>query len=335
MKKKAAGIIIVAVVIICIAAVIYADRFKYNEKNAVGNTAGNLSTGGLFCEDDGYIYFANPYDENKLYRMDTEGENAEKVCDDIVSYINIEGDYIYYARFNDKDAVETIFKGNLYGVFRLKKGSDKPEAIHAGIVTNIALYGNYIYFQGYNDNKMLELRKVKIDGNEDKKISDAEYVPVSVSNGNIYFPEVNGNHNLMKLDTETDKITVYKTGNFYMPVVVNNCLYYIDLDNSRKLTKMNLSTEEIKIITEDSCVSYNIAADKNIIFYQAENTRDDHKLVKTDINGENTTVVREGDCYNISITSKYMFYIEKAGKEKIMYKVNIEGVSIPKPVKFN
>lgn len=98
---------------------------------------------------------------------------------------------------------------------------------------------------------------------------------------------------------------------------------------------MNLSTEKTQVLTEDSCVSYNISEDKNVIFYQAENSVDDHKLVKIDTNGDNLTVIKEGDCYNISITSKYMFYIEKIGKEEYLYKVSIAGASVPQPVSFN
>ena len=334
MKKKIIAIVIIVLVIFGIGLSMYLNRFKYNDGDVVGNTPGNLNTGGLFCESEDYIYFANPYDGNKLYKMNLDANKAEKVCDDIVSYINAAGDYIYYARFNNKDAVETIFKGNLYGVFRIKKGSDKGKPVHTGIVTNISLVGNYIYYQGYNDKKVFELRKVKIDGKEDKKISDTPYSPVSVANGNIYFPEVTGNHNLMKLDTQTDNITVHKLGNFYLPVVSNNYLYYIDLDNSRKLTKMDLSTEEKQVLTQDCCVSYNISTDKDVIFYQAENSKEDHKLIKIDTNGDNKTVIKEGDCYNISITSKYMFYIEKLGTQEYLYKVSIVGASVPQLVMF-
>ncbi len=49
-----------------------------NNDNAVGNTSGNLLNGGLFCEYDGKIYFANPNDYNRLYVMNSD-------CTDIKS----------------------------------------------------------------------------------------------------------------------------------------------------------------------------------------------------------------------------------------------------------
>ena len=37
-------------------------RVPMNDENTTGNTAGNLNNGGLFCESDGKVYFANAYD---------------------------------------------------------------------------------------------------------------------------------------------------------------------------------------------------------------------------------------------------------------------------------
>ena len=67
--------IITTIIIILIAGCIGAGGFIYyrnnkttlNNENAVGNTSGNLINGGLFCEYDNKIYFANPNDYNKLY----------------------------------------------------------------------------------------------------------------------------------------------------------------------------------------------------------------------------------------------------------------------------
>lgn len=329
MKKKLflTGVFII---IVAVFAVFYLNnRFTYNDENTLGNTAGNLYNGGLFCESDGFIYFANPYDENCLYKMDAECNEVEKLHSDNVSNINVANGYIYYNRFNHQSSVEEVFKGTLYGVFRLKDGDEKAEELYNGIVENVTLCGNYLYFQGYNDSNMFELRKVKIDGEDGVKISDKAYIPSSISNGYIYFPEVKGNHNLMKLNTESDDISTYKMGNFYLPIVVGNYIYYIDLGNDRKLSRMNMTNESVEVLSEDKCVNYNLSEEAGVIFYQAENSVDDHKLMKMGINGDNAVEIREGDCYNISITSKYTFFIEKIGNETLLYRMKTEGVSVP------
>ena len=55
-----------------------------------------MNNKGLFCESDGYIYYSNIYDNNYLYRMETNGTNSELVADIPVSYINAAGDYLYF-----------------------------------------------------------------------------------------------------------------------------------------------------------------------------------------------------------------------------------------------
>ena len=37
-----------------------------NPDSAIGNTAGNLNNGGLFCEDEGVVFFSNTYDSGCL-----------------------------------------------------------------------------------------------------------------------------------------------------------------------------------------------------------------------------------------------------------------------------
>ena len=53
----------VVVVLIVVAVVVHAlpKKKQTNSADAAGNTAGNLMNGGLFCEYNNKIYFANPY----------------------------------------------------------------------------------------------------------------------------------------------------------------------------------------------------------------------------------------------------------------------------------
>ncbi len=329
MKKKIIIVSILIVIAVAIFGTWFFGRMEYNDQHAVGNTAGNLYNGGLFCESDGKVYFSNPYDKDSLYVMDVDGSNVKKIYNDKVSYINVYNDYIYYERFNHESSVEVVFRGALYGLFRIQEGDSKAEALHTGIVDNVALSGNYLYFRSYDDKNLYQLYKVGIDGDDEIKISDRGYTPISISSGNIFFIEVDGNHNIMRLNTENDEITQYKTGNFYMPIVCNNYMYYIDLDNNRALSRMNMATEEKEVLSSDKVVNYNLSEDSNVIFYQAENSLDDHKLVRMDLNGENAIDVVLGDCFNISITSTYTYYITKIEDTKLLFRVSTNGIAIP------
>lgn len=102
--KRSVKFIIPAVVVILIvvAVVVHAlpKKKQTNSADAAGNTAGNLMNGGLFCEYNNKIYFANPYDHNYLYVMDSDCSNARMLNSDSVASLNIYNDKIYYVKNN-------------------------------------------------------------------------------------------------------------------------------------------------------------------------------------------------------------------------------------------
>ena len=107
----------------------FSTRFKYNSKTAVGNTAGNLNNKGRFCEYDGKIYFANPYDDGHLYVMNSDCSNARALNTDSVYYINVCGNYIYYVRNNLSSAKENSFTGQMFGVYRTDLDGQNADTI--------------------------------------------------------------------------------------------------------------------------------------------------------------------------------------------------------------
>lgn len=331
--KKVTGILVFCIVVAAVTAgivfYVVTTRFKYNDEDAVGNTAGNLYNGGLFCEYEEYIYFANPNDGNQLYRMDENGENLKKIHSDRASYINIYNDYVYYVRFNHSDSREEVFRGNLFGVYRQKLGSSEVTELYNGIAQSVVLVGNKLYFKSYDDKNLIQTKSVGVDGKNLTAVDDKDYIPLSVYNRSIYFANVDENHNIVKLNTANDSIETVKTGNFYMPVMEDNKLYYIDVEAGYKLTKENLSTGEKQILSEDKCINYNVSTKYGVIYYQCENDENDHKLVRMKLDGNGKEVVAEGDYSNIHITEKYTYYYRIAGAEKKLYKVETNGEISP------
>ena len=88
MKKERKNIILIAVaaVMIIVLAIGFRllNRTSYNDENTLGNTSSNLLNGGLFCEIDDKIYFANPYDQNTLYSMSSDLQNPKQIFSDNV-----------------------------------------------------------------------------------------------------------------------------------------------------------------------------------------------------------------------------------------------------------
>ena len=65
----------------------------YNTYYVNGNTAGNLYNAGMFCENNGVVFFANPDDHNALYAMDIDGSNLKKLSNDSATYAAAQAAY--------------------------------------------------------------------------------------------------------------------------------------------------------------------------------------------------------------------------------------------------
>lgn len=326
--RKIIGICITTVVLIglVVAIVITVNngKFRYNEEGAIGNSSGNLYNSGLFCEYKEHVYFANPQDEFSLYRMKSDGTEVEKLHENSVLYIQVMNDYIYYIRRNQVDK-NTIFRNSLHGIYRLEIGESIPEEIYTGIVENMVICGNYIYFSAYDDTNLMQLKSVKVDGTELKTVSDIPYRPIAVSGDTYYFPNVVHDGNLMYIDAGSTEVHKSSDGNFYMPIFTESFLYYIDLDNDMKLTRVSLKTNEFKVLDEGKCINFNVSEENNLIYYQLEN-EEEHKLCRMTMSGKDKQVVAEGNYGNIHITEKYTYYYKIISADsKELYRADNKG----------
>ena len=63
--------------------------------------------------DENNIYFSNWTDSGKLYKGYLNPDNTmvfEKICNDIVSWITVDGDYIYYKNNLDRNQIYRVLK---------------------------------------------------------------------------------------------------------------------------------------------------------------------------------------------------------------------------------
>ena len=76
MKNNKKNLLIIGGIFLALIVVVILLSFKSSVKklpeDTIGNTAGNLNNGGLFCEYDGKVYFSNAYDSGTLYVMNPD-----------------------------------------------------------------------------------------------------------------------------------------------------------------------------------------------------------------------------------------------------------------------
>ena len=154
-SKILTGIITVAIVAVVAFLVLNNRKTKlYSDSSTTGNTACNLLNGGLFTQADNVIYFANPNDNNKLYKMNANLTKIQKLYNDKVSYINAAGNYIFYTRRNDKlkSTGNALLSLSTTGLFRITKNGTDLGRLYENPTQVACLYGNNIYYQHYDKN---------------------------------------------------------------------------------------------------------------------------------------------------------------------------------------
>ena len=290
----------------------YLSRIPDNPADTIGNTSGNLNNKGLYCESDGYIYFSNIYDNNYLYRMDTNGHDAEKVVDVPVSYINAGGDYLYFY-FDDPGGTKFMgIAGRMSGVYRLKKGEEDFVCLDKCTSGVVNLIGNTLYYEHYDNTDGMQLYHCSLDG-KDKGLAVGEIInPACVINRDIYYSE-----------QDSQKLKIYRPGDssgrlymdyaVYNPVVDGNDIYFMNMNDDYCLYRYSMTGGELTKITNERIDTFNVYG--GMIFYQRNQ---DPALIRANADGSNAIVIAEGNYENINCTENFTFYSPFREKQTYM-----------------
>lgn len=327
----------VVVVLIVVAVVVHAlpKKKQTNSADAAGNTAGNLMNGGLFCEYNNKIYFANPYDHNYLYVMDSDCSNARMLNSDSVASLNIYNDKIYYVKNNfSKEMIGTILRGQLFGIYQTDLEGQNSTMLYNHLTGSVSLCGNYLYYQHYESDVGITLHRMDIDGENDKLVSNTPYNPSCVSEGKIYFSNTDKKNVISTLDPKDDSISLYYDANSYLPDSEGNYVYYIDISKGYSLVRINKNTKTVELLYgKDNCkvINYNLYGSK--IFFQLEGD-DNPGLYRMNADGTQVEYIASGDLTNIHCTSQYTFF-QYFDNQGVLYRVPTMGaISYPEEIRI-
>jgi hypothetical protein len=82
--------------------------------NRLGNSNAALIDGGMVASQNNWIYYANPYDSLKLYKIKLDGSEKTKLCNDKPNQINVIGRTIYYQN-TTKETKSGLYKIGIDG----------------------------------------------------------------------------------------------------------------------------------------------------------------------------------------------------------------------------
>lgn len=325
-KTKILSFLVLIIILVIIILLSVSYRFNkettFNSGNISGNTAGNLYNNGIFCEYNGKIYFSNSYDEGDLYVMNLDGSHITKLYDDTVSYINAAGKYIYYARNNlNEDNLNEIFRGNLYGVYRIDQTGKNIISLSDETCGVVSLGNNQIFYQQYTADTALTLKSISIDGSNKKDLSDTAINPSCIVDGTMYYNNVSDNYNLMAMDIETGSTSVIYDGTCWNPIYDDNYIYFMDIENNYVLSRINLSTLEKQDLGTGRIDTYNL--NEEYIYFQT-NDETNPSLNRMKKDGTEVETILSGNFCNINVTSEYV-YFNQFGYDTPIFRISSFG----------
>lgn len=323
-KRNLLILILSIFLIIVLAAVFYfTQRISMNPEGTIGNTAGNINNGGVFCEYNGTVYFSNKSDGGSLYAMSADETDVRRLNTQKVGNLLAGGKYLYY--FQTGTAVSGSGFGQIEGLKSFNR-CDLKGGNSVGLTTDIVvtaqLVNNYLYLL-VAENEGPLFYKMKIDKSEKVELADYNINPACAVNGNIYYNGTQRDHYLYSLNTATDTVSEIWRGNLWYPVIEGDYVYYMDVANDYRLCRYSLSQDVIQVLTEDRVDCFNIG--NGYIYYQKNDSVSPQlKCMFTD--GSNVQVIAAGNYTAIHMTSRYV-YFQAFGDDTTMYHAPIGSVA--------
>lgn len=291
-----------------VAGSILLNRIPENPTGTVGNTGGNLYNNGLFCEDEGLVFFANPYDENTLYVMNSDESEVEKLTTVGVKSINAAGKYVYYYQDSVGGGSGLGYTVKTTGIYRMTKNGKDTECLKREPMLTMNLVDNNIYYQHFNKEGGLNLDKISIDKSSEGTALEGIMSPASAANSIIYYAHQEDNFLLYAFDTRTGMNSLLWNHKVYNPVYhTDGYIYFMDVENNYQLHRYNPSTGEDQTLTYDRVENFNVY--DNCIYYQ-QFSQSSPALVRMSTDGYNAETIALGNFANINLTSNYAYFTE-------------------------
>lgn len=267
-----------------------------------------LSTTNYMTLYNGYYYYANPDDENRLYRMDTNLQNPQELSEHANVKMGIRAQsadgkifYLQSKRTNDE---ETPFRYTLF-CFDLK--SNTEGALSERSIIDFLIHDDWIYYETMSPAQSCRMR---LDGSENEALGKENPNIVVAQNlyacGDSFVFSCHESITRINYDmNEWKSFPGYSAG----LVVYGSSIYSISYNDDYALEKYNAETMEysdMDYIVDSGVDSFTIIGE--LLIYADE----DGDILLTGIDGGRRIVLTQG--YAPIASKDYLFYLDQDGK---------------------
>lgn len=284
------------------------EQTPENPAGTVGNTPGNLYNKGLFCENEGKVYFSNAYDANTLYVMNPDETEPKKLSTIGAASLNAAGKFVYFYQGTTAEGSGLGYAVKTTGMYRMTKDGKDSLCLKRAPVNVLTLIDNHIYYQHFLDTGGLNLEKIAIDKSTEEVAFEGIVSPACAVNGIIYYSNDVENFTLYSYDTRTGMNSMVWDHRVYNPIYhTDGYIYFMDIDTEYELHRYHPATGEHQTLTTDRLECFNVY--DNYIYYQ-KFSQFEPMLMRMNTDGSNLETVAYGNFENINITSSYVYYNE-------------------------
>jgi hypothetical protein len=279
-------------------------------KNTYGNTSGNIHNRGYVASQGRWVYFANPDDGMKLYKIKKDGTEKTKLCDDRVSWINVIGHSLYYRNESHNSMLYSI---NINGTKRTCL-NDVDKAIRY-----VQASGTWIYYLNQDG----ELYLISIGGDHRAKLGDESGInSFTLADEWVYFSKDSGIYK-MKRNGGSDKEKIVSSTGCCMIWDAEALYYRIDNDAIVKRAKgeanryKNISTQGV----------YNVA-DGWIYYRNLIKGGDTNQLSKIHTSGSSDQLlVKATNVSALFTVDDWIYYYTQPGNGPVtLFKIRTDGL---------
>jgi hypothetical protein len=278
-----------------------------------GNTPGNIVNDGLAATDGEWIYYSNPADEGRLYKMKPDGSGKTKLSDNKdAEYINVVGGWVYYARSGSY-------------IYRVRTNGKDEAQLSKTAATYVSVVDGWIYYHNKADKGAIY--RMKTDGSEVTKLNSQTSSYINVADGWVYYIDITGSQLVkgpayrMRVDgSEQTRLGDRIVSNLN---VAGGYLYYTEHPEGGEVTtgRMKLDGSEATTIANDNYRYLNVTADS--IYYAPD--QDSGQLYRAALDGSGATrLADDKHVKSINVVGDWIYY-DVSGGEPQWVKVDGSG----------
>jgi len=290
--------------------------FFDNDKEFIGNHGGNITNAGMVAENDKYIFISSVSGKNiGIFRESKKDGKLLKICNDTALYLNIYDNNLYYVNLtengkiykiddegDDKEKIvdfenceyfnisnEGVFfeypeESKVYSPYSLDISFDNIKKLNDNDIEGLIFNNGYLYYSNWNDGG--KIYKMKPDGSENSSLNNNYSNFINVDDNYIYYINTDDDYKIYRMKTDgTENLLICEDSTNYLNCY-NGYLYFSNETDENKIYKMKTDGTEKTKISDDmgNCIS--IVNDK--LYYIKQ---DDGNLYSINFDGSDCKIV--------------------------------------------